>query len=69
MENDGGQATIQHKVPVRFGDRPTQELHHESAEKGLKWLYANRRQAFADMMLHINDLDFTTKPRANGNRP
>ena len=57
-------------VRVRFGPRPSQEIPAEWAEKGLCWLFQNRRQAFADMMLHVMDTGFATKnergSKANG---
>ena len=58
-------------VRVRFGPRPSQEMPAEWAEKGLCWLYEHRRQAFADMMLHVMDTGFltrNTRSESNGSR-
>lgn len=44
----------------RFGDQPNQEIPFEWAEKGLRWLYRERRQVFSDMMLHVMDTGFST---------
>lgn len=51
---------------LRFGTAlPTQEMPWQWAEKGLCWLYENRRQVFADMMLAVMDTGFSTA-RARG---
>ncbi len=49
----------------RFGDLPNQEMPFEWMEKGMCWLYAERRQVFADRMLHVMDTGFST---ASGTR-
>ena len=46
---------------VHFGLKDHQEIPLEWAEKGLCWLYENRRQAFADMMLAIMDTGFQSR--------
>ncbi len=51
----------------RFGSQPNQDMPLEWAEKGLCWLYRERRQVFADMMLHVMDTGLTTRPARNGN--
>lgn len=57
---------------VKFGPADTQEIPLEWAEKGLWWLYENRRQVFADMMLDVMGTGFQTgnarKNAANGHR-
>lgn len=67
---EGAQLTPAAPPRVKFGDADTQEIPFEWAEKGLRWLYQNRRQQFADMMLHVMDTGFATgrerKSGANG---
>jgi hypothetical protein len=45
---------------VKFGPADTQEIPFEWAEKGLCWLFENRRQTFADMMLDVMGTGFST---------
>jgi hypothetical protein len=47
-------------MPVSFAERADQELSHEWATRGLTWLYANRRNVFADMMLAIVSAEKST---------
>jgi hypothetical protein len=54
-------------VYVKFANGPTDEIPLDWAQRGITWLYANRRQVFADMMLHIWDAE--RPKRANGNKP
>ncbi len=49
----------------RFGDLPNQEMPFEWMEEGIRWLYAERRQVFADMMLHVMGTGLST---ASGTR-
>ena len=57
---------------VKFGPRDNQEMPFLWAEKGLCWLFENRKQAFADMMLAVMDTGFSTsrapKNGSNGHR-
>jgi hypothetical protein len=54
---------------MRFGPQDTQELPFDWAEKGMCWLYKERRAVFADMMLHVMDTGLVAKrTRANGQR-
>jgi hypothetical protein len=64
------EATEQITVYVEFRPGPAGEMRLESASKGLSWLYRERPQVFADMMLFVNDLPYSAgRPRANGRRP
>jgi hypothetical protein len=40
-------------LPVSFGPRDDDEMPHSWAVRGLTWLYEERRNVFADMMLAI----------------
>lgn len=40
-------------MPVSFGPRDDDEMPHTWAVRGLTWLYEERRNVFADMMLAI----------------
>ena len=68
----GHQAPTQLPPRVRFGnDLENQVIPFAWAEKGLCWLYKNRKDVFAEMMAHIMDLDVTVKmqrSRANGHQ-
>ncbi len=65
---DFTQETREETRRPRFGTQPNQDMPFEWAEKGLCWLYQERRQVFADMMLHIMDTGFSTgRERRNGN--
>lgn len=48
-------------VRVPYADGESNDMPLLWAEKGLRWLYKERRQTFADMMLAIMDTGFTTK--------
>jgi hypothetical protein len=74
-ENTTDQAPARPEITVhrvKFGPGDTQEIPLDWAEKGLCWLYENRRQAFADMMLSVMDTGMQTgnarKNAANGHR-
>lgn len=62
MDQDQEVITAPSQFPprVRFGDADTQELPFLWAEKGLCWLYRERRDVFADMMLFVMDTGLRT---------
>ena len=51
----------------KFGPAAGNEVSIASLCEGMTWLYENRKQAFADMMMHLQGLDgFSARKRTNG---
>jgi hypothetical protein len=50
----------------RFGPAAGNEMSTQAMLTGIKWLFEHNQQAFADMVLAINGLDFGTgRPKRN----
>jgi hypothetical protein len=47
-------------MDVPFGPRDDDKMPHSWAARGLEWLYAERRNVFADMMLAIVSAEKST---------
>jgi hypothetical protein len=56
---DTEQRTTYHK----FGPAAGNEISIAAVCEGITWLFEERKQVFADMMLHIQGLDFGTTKR------
>ncbi len=53
---------------INFGDGEAQNMPLLWAERLIRWLYKERKQTFADGMLHVMGTGFTTRNERNGHR-